>query len=95
MAQARGRNGCDRRIAAGGWPWRNPNGHYLGYDDYSSYSWGVSFGYPSPYWHGYGYYPPFAPGYPYGYGQPLPAYGTACLQADGSWKIVSGPFAVD
>jgi surface antigen len=28
-------------------------------------------------------------------GQPVPAYGTACLQADGSWKIVSGPFAAD
>jgi hypothetical protein len=26
-------------------------------------------------------------------GQALPAYGTACLQADGSWRIVSGPFA--
>lgn len=23
--------------------------------------------------------------------QVLPAYGTACLQADGSWKIISGP----
>jgi hypothetical protein len=161
------------------------HGHYRGYDDYSSYSWGVSFGYPSPYWRGYGYYPPYAPGYPYGYGpwygpsygpgygtsylpglagsiglgyssgghdayslffslplyfgpsyqpaypapapapvaapaqgatrqvlsdclqtreyqteividgQPVPAYGTACLQADGSWRIVSGPFAAD
>jgi len=27
--------------------------------------------------------------------QVLPAYGTACLQADGSWKIISGPFIVD
>jgi surface antigen len=25
-------------------------------------------------------------------GQAVPAYGTACLQADGSWKIISGPF---
>jgi hypothetical protein len=28
-------------------------------------------------------------------GQSVPAYGTACLQADGSWKVVSGPFAAD
>jgi surface antigen len=21
----------------------------------------------------------------------LPAYGTACLQSDGSWKVISGP----
>lgn len=26
-------------------------------------------------------------------GEKVPAYGTACLQADGSWRIVSGPFA--
>jgi hypothetical protein len=28
-------------------------------------------------------------------GRAAPAYGTACLQADGSWKIVSGPFVGD
>jgi hypothetical protein len=27
--------------------------------------------------------------------QVLPAYGTACLQADGSWKIISGPILAD
>jgi hypothetical protein len=27
--------------------------------------------------------------------QVLPAYGTACLQADGSWKIISGPIIAD
>ncbi|TFH48317.1 MAG: hypothetical protein E4H01_06590 [Lysobacterales bacterium] len=27
--------------------------------------------------------------------QVLPAYGTACLQADGSWKIISGPVIAD
>lgn len=26
-------------------------------------------------------------------GQPVPAWGQACLQADGSWKIISGPFS--
>ena len=25
----------------------------------------------------------------------VPAYGTACLQADGSWQVVSGPIAAD
>ncbi len=25
----------------------------------------------------------------------LPAYGTACLQQDGSWKVVSGPIVAD
>ena len=28
-------------------------------------------------------------------GQVVPAYGTACLQADGSWKIISGPIIAD
>jgi len=28
-------------------------------------------------------------------GQVKPAYGTACLQADGSWKIISGPILAD
>lgn len=28
-------------------------------------------------------------------GKAVPAYGTACLQADGSWRIVDGPFASD
>jgi len=27
--------------------------------------------------------------------QVLPAYGTACLQADGSWKIISGPIIAE
>ncbi len=27
--------------------------------------------------------------------QVMPAYGTACLQADGSWKIISGPIITD
>jgi hypothetical protein len=27
--------------------------------------------------------------------QTLPAYGTACLQADGSWRILSGPTVAD
>jgi len=27
--------------------------------------------------------------------QVLPAYGTACLQADGSWKIISGPILAE
>ena len=27
--------------------------------------------------------------------QLLPAYGTACLQDDGSWKIISGPFIAE
>lgn len=27
--------------------------------------------------------------------QVLPAYGTACLQDDGSWKIISGPIIAD
>lgn len=26
-------------------------------------------------------------------GEAVPAWGTACLQADGSWRILSGPFA--
>jgi surface antigen len=26
-------------------------------------------------------------------GQVVPAWGTACLQADGSWRMLSGPFA--
>lgn len=28
-------------------------------------------------------------------GKAVPAYGTACLEADGSWRIVEGPFASD
>jgi hypothetical protein len=28
-------------------------------------------------------------------GKPVPAYGSACLQADGSWKPISGPFAAE
>lgn len=28
-------------------------------------------------------------------GKAVPAYGTACLQADGSWRIVDGPFTSD
>ena len=28
-------------------------------------------------------------------GRTVPAYGTACLQADGSWKVISGPFAAE
>lgn len=28
-------------------------------------------------------------------GKAVPAYGTACLQADGSWRIVDGPFVSD
>jgi hypothetical protein len=26
-------------------------------------------------------------------GEAVPAWGTACLQADGSWRVLSGPFA--
>ncbi|MDT8319301.1 MAG: hypothetical protein RQ826_02110 [Xanthomonadales bacterium] len=28
-------------------------------------------------------------------GRTVPAYGTACLQADGDWKVISGPFAAE
>lgn len=28
-------------------------------------------------------------------GRVVPAYGSACLQANGSWKVISGPFAAD
>lgn len=146
---------------------RHHGGHH-GYDDYDSFGWGVSLGYPllygGGYGPGYGYYPGYGPGYPYGPyadgyggsiglgysswghhdnwglslslplyfgpryapppapvlvpapqpasrqppagclqvreyqtevvidGQTVPAWGQACLQADGSWKIISGPF---
>ena len=140
-------------------------GHYGGHYDYDSFAWGLSLGYPPPYWGAYGpaygYYPGYAygPAYPPGLGgsigigysswghydnlglslslplyvgpryapppppvlvpapqpvsrqtpagclqareyqteividgQAVPAWGQACLQADGSWKIISGPF---
>jgi hypothetical protein len=140
-------------------------GHHGGHYDYDSFAWGLSLGYPPPYWSAYGpaygYYPGYAypPAYPpglggsislgyssWGYddnlglslslplyvgpryapppapvlvpapqpasrqppagclqareyqteividGQAAPAWGQACLQADGSWKIISGPF---
>lgn len=141
------------------------HGSHHDYNDHYSFGWGLSLGYPSPYWGGYGPgYGYYGPGYPYGPygggyggsiglgysgggyhdayslffslplyfgpryapapapilvpaqpgaprqppagclqtreyqteividGEPVPAYGTACLQADGSWKIISGPF---
>ena len=142
---------------------RHHKGHH-GHHGYSGASWGVSFGYPSPwrpaYQPAYGYYP--APGYAPGYGgsigigygsgghhgnwgvgltlplyvgpryappapaaivtqarpvsqqatsdclqvreyqteivvggRAVPAYGDACLQPDGSWIQVTGPFAAD
>jgi hypothetical protein len=144
-------------------------GHHHGPYSHSSYSVGLGWAYPPPYWRpyppGYGYYPNYGPLYGpawgpsylslgYGYGghgsslglsfaiplyfgpryapQPapppapaqaaptayrpadasclqvreyqteivvggksVPAYGSACLQPDGSWKPVSGPFPAD
>ena len=121
-------------------------GHHHGPYSHSSYSVGLGWAYPPPYWRpyppGYGYgghgsslglsfaiplyfgpryapqpAPPPAPAQaaPTAYrpadasclqvreyqteivvgGKSVPAYGSACLQPDGSWKPVSGPFPAD
>jgi hypothetical protein len=151
-------------------------GNHHGHRGHSKVNWGMSIGYPGPYWGGYGYYPRHAYGPVYGprYGpayvgsislgyagghhnawsvglslplyfgpryQPqlvpvavpittpaaalpvattasrrpnpacrqvreyqteiviggrsVPAYGNACLQADGSWQVISGPIAAN
>jgi len=143
--------------------WAGGSRHHGHHHGHSRVSWGVSIGYPAPWWPAYrpayGYYPArgYGPGYAgsigIGYGsgghhsswgvgltlplylgpryapppaavltstqpaanQPtadclqvreyqteivvggrtVPAYGDACLQPDGSWTRVSGPFAAD